>query len=135
MSALEFKVPAASARLNPAAAKVTDLETSFDAIPVPSVAGEVIWADVQIDYLLSGLMPSVTIRVPVPWSERDTPEERKAKALRSARQLIEHACRAAGVIEPEAEKNVVEGILEAVTPPALAGLSQELGLARPKSRP
>ena len=83
--------------LKPSTAKITDFETSFDAVPVASAEGEVIWADVRIDYILAGLAPTVTIRVPVPWSERDTPDERKSKALRCARQLIDHACRAAGV--------------------------------------
>jgi hypothetical protein len=41
--------------LKPSLAKITDFETSFDAVPVASVEGEVIWADVRIDYLLSGL--------------------------------------------------------------------------------
>ena len=72
--------------LKPSTAKITDFETSFDAVPVASEEGEVIWADVRIDYILSGLTPTVTIRVPIPWTESDTPEERKSKALRCARQ-------------------------------------------------
>jgi hypothetical protein len=39
--------------------------------------GRNIWADVRINYILCGLTPMITIRVPVPWNERDTPEELK----------------------------------------------------------
>ncbi len=122
--------------LKPSTAKITDFETSFDAVPVASAEGDVIWADVRIDYILSGLTPTVTIRVPVPWSERDTPEDRKSKALRCARQLIDHACRAAGVgaAETEIDDSPVE-VLDAVTPTALAGIAQELGLATPTAAP
>lgn len=123
--------------LKPSTAKITDFETSFDAVPVASAEGDVIWADVRIDYILSGLTPTVTIRVPVPWNEGDTPEERKSKALRCARQLIDHACRAAGVgaAETETDDSRVEEILDAVTPTALEGLAQELGLATPTAKP
>ncbi|MBA2587942.1 MAG: hypothetical protein H0U98_04880, partial [Alphaproteobacteria bacterium] len=38
----------------PSTAKITDFETSFDAVPVASAEGEVIWADVRIDYILWG---------------------------------------------------------------------------------
>ena len=121
----------------PSTATITDFETSFDAVPVASAEGEVIWADVRIDYILSGLTPTVTIRVPVPWNERDTPDERKSKALRCARQLIDHACRAAGVgaAETEIDDNRVDEVLDAVTPTALEGIAQELGLAAPTSQP
>jgi hypothetical protein len=123
--------------LKPSTAKITDFETSFDAVPVASAEGEVIWADVRIDYILSGLTPTVTIRVPVPWNERDTPEDRKSKALRCARQLIDHACRAAGVgaAETETDGRPVEEILDAVTPTALEGIAQELGLTTPTAKP
>src|ERR1700761_7341115 len=123
--------------LKPSNAKITDFETSFDAVPVASPEGDVIWADVRIDYILSGLTPTVTIRVPVPWNERDTPEERKSKALRCARHLIDPACRAAGVAAAETgrDASTAEDVLDAVTPPALAGLAQELGLATPTTMP
>jgi hypothetical protein len=122
--------------LKPSTAKITDFETSFDAVPVASVEGEVIWADVRIDYILSGLTPTVTIRVPVPWNERDTPEERKSNALRYARQLIDHACRAAGVGAAETGiDSPVEDVLDAVTPTALEGIAQELGVATPTAKP
>lgn len=123
--------------LKPSTAKITDFETSFDAVPVGSVEGEVIWADVRIDYVLSGLTPTVTIRVPVPWNERDTPDERKSNALLCARRLIDHACRAAGVgaAETEIDDSRIEEVLDAVAPKALEGIAQELGLAAPSSKP
>jgi hypothetical protein len=123
--------------LKPSTAKITDFETSFDAVPVASAEGDIIWADVRIDYILSGLAPTVTIRVPVPWNERDTPEERKSKALRCARQLIDHACRAAGVgaAETGIDDGPVEDALDAVTPTALEGIAQEFGLATPTAKP
>jgi hypothetical protein len=94
------------------------------------------WADVQITYMLSDLAPIVTIRVPVPWNDSETLGERKGRALRSARQLIDHACRAAGVGAPEPEmSNLIGNAVDAVTPPALAGLAQELGLAKPADEP
>ena len=122
--------------LKPSTAKITDFETSFDAVPAATPEGDVIWADVRIDYILSGLTPTVTIRVPVPWSERDTSEERKSKALRCARQLIDHACRAAGVgaADTEIDDSPAE-VLDAVTPTALAGIAQELGLTTPTAAP
>jgi hypothetical protein len=123
--------------LKPQTAKITEFETSFDAIPVPSPEGEVIWADVRIEYTLAGLTPTVTIRVPVPWSSGEMPEGRKAKALNCARQLIDHACRAAGIgsAEPGANANVAEDALDVVTPPPMEGLAQELGLANPTRQP
>jgi hypothetical protein len=108
--------------INPATAKVTELEISLDAVPVSSAAGMIAWADVQITYMLSDLAPIVTIRVPVPWNDSETLGERKGRALRSARQLIDHACRAAGVGAPEPEmSNLIENAVDAVTPPPLAG--------------
>jgi hypothetical protein len=118
----------------PAAAKILDFETTLDVSPVPSADGEVIWADVRIEYILSDLKPTVTIRLPIPWREQDSPEERKAQALRFARQLIDHACLAAGV--PAA--NPVGGLAtdderdEGTS--ALEGLAQELGLAAPTTK-
>lgn len=123
--------------LKPSTAKITDFETSFDAVPVASAEGDVIWADVRIDYILSDLTPTVTIRVPIPWNESETPEERKSKALRCARQLIDHACRAAGVgaAETGIDDSAMKEVLDAVTPTALEGIAQELGLAPPTAKP
>jgi hypothetical protein len=129
--------PEIAMALKPSTAKITDFETSFDAVPVASAEGEIIWADVRIDYILSGLAPTVTIRVPVPWHERETPEERKSSALRCARQLIDHACRAAGVeaAETGTDDSPVKEALDAITPTALEGIAQELGLATPTATP
>jgi hypothetical protein len=123
--------------LKPSTAKITDFETSLDAVSVASAEGEVIWADVRIDYILSGLTPTVIIRVPVPWNDLETSEERKSKALRCARQLIDHACRAAGmgVAETEIDDSPAEQVLDAVMPTALEVIAQELGLAKPTAKP
>jgi hypothetical protein len=126
-----------SMALKPATATIVDFETTFDAVPIPSAAGDVIWAEVRIEYRLSGLAPTLTIRVPMPWKAQETPDERKTKALRCARQLIDHACLAAGMesVETETEGNMVEEVLHAVTPPRLEGIAQELGLANPMRGP
>lgn len=120
----------------PSNAKITDFETTFDATPVPGPDGEVIWADVRIDYILSGLFPRVTIRVPVPWSPYETIDQRRSKALRCARELIDHACKASGVPqEPDTSDTAAADVLESVTPPILEGVAQELGLAAPTTKP
>lgn len=121
----------------PSTAKITDFETTFDVAPVSGPDGEVIWADVRIDYILSGLFPRVTIRVPVPWSPHETIDQRRSKALRCARELIDHACRASGVgpQEPEAADTTMSHLIDSVAPPVLEGMAQELGLAAPTTRP
>lgn len=117
-------------------AKVTDLEISFEAVPVQSAAGMMVWAEVQIAYTLSDLEPIVSIRVPIPWNDGDTPAERKGRTLRYARHLIDHACRAGGVGAHErAEASMIEDAVDAIAPPAYAGLAQELGLAKPANEP
>jgi hypothetical protein len=77
----------------------------------------------------------VTIRVPVPWNAQETLEERKAKVLRCARQLIDHACGAAGMAPAatQTEGGGVADVLGAVSPPVLEGIAQELGLVGPTS--
>jgi hypothetical protein len=134
-AAVELKAtPEVSMPIKPSAAKITDFETSFDAAPVATAEGEVIWADVRIDYILAGLTPSVTIRIPVPWREGDTPEARKSMALRCARELIDHACIAAGIPSPPIPTpGFRDTIADAL--PALEGVAQELGLAEPSTQP
>jgi hypothetical protein len=123
--------------LKPATAKIIDLDTTVEVVPVESREGPIVWATVKMEYTLAGLTPQVTICVPVPWKESDTQDERRAQALRCARQLIEHACRAAGVGPTviETEDATGEGVIETVTPPALEGLAQELALAEPTRQP
>jgi hypothetical protein len=118
----------------PAVAQILDFETTLDASPVQSADGEVIWADVRIEYLLSGLKPTVTIRLPIPWREQDAPQERRAQALRCARQLIDHACRAAGVpaMEPVIGHYIDDPSEVGIS--ALEGLAQELGLSAPTTK-
>ena len=118
----------------PAAAKILDFETTLDVSPVPSADGEVIWADVRIEYILSDLKPTVTIRLPIPWREQDSPEERKAQALRFARQLIDHACLAAGVPAANPVGGLATDDERDVGTSALEGLAQELGLAAPTTK-
>lgn len=119
--------------LNHAAAKIADCETSLDAAPTSTPGGNIIWAEVRIAYLLAGLSPTVVIRVPVPWEAGETDDQRRGRALRCARELVDHACRAAGV-RPET-------VLAPVEPPGddlpavLEGVAQELGLAAPSARP
>jgi hypothetical protein len=86
-------------------------------------------------YTLQGIFPDITIRVPVPWNTQEPKDQRRAQALRSARQLIDHACRAAGIAPAEVETDPVEDIIEATTPVALEGVTQELGLANPTAKP
>jgi hypothetical protein len=116
-----------------ATAKATNLDTAFDAVPVETPDGPAIWATVMIGYALGGLTPTVSIRVPVPWNEHETETERRGLALRYARQLIDHACRAAGLQPVEAQP--VAGLVDAVLPTALEGVTQELGLETPTTRP
>ena len=114
--------------------KIVDFETSFEAAPVITQDCEMIWADVRIVYTSSGVEPTVTIRVPVPWEANQTAEQRKSAALRIARELIDHACRASGLRLAKPEESVSE-IIEDALPSALAGLTQELGLAPPAAKP
>jgi hypothetical protein len=116
------------APIKPATAKLIDLKTVLDPEPVPSREGPIVWATVTMEYTLAGLAPTVTISVPVPWLADETADERRAQALRAARQLIDHACRAAGIGPMEAADEPSESVIDAVTPPALEGLAQELGL-------
>jgi nucleotide-binding universal stress UspA family protein len=114
--------------------RIVDFETSFEAAHVITQNGEVIWAEVRIVYTSSGVEPSVTIRVPVPWEANQTAGQRKAAALRAARELIDHACRASGLQLDKSEESIGE-IVEDVLPSALAGLTQELGLTPPAAKP
>ncbi len=86
---------------NPDSALVTDLDTAFDAVPTDGPDGPVLWATVKIEYVLSGLIPVVTIRVPVPYDPDEPEDRRRGKALRCARQLIDHACQVAGSLPAE----------------------------------
>jgi hypothetical protein len=53
-----------------------------------------------------------------------------------ARQLIDHACHAAGVVAQEPDlADTISLAVEAVTPTALEGIAQELGLAKPTATP
>jgi hypothetical protein len=108
------------------AAKITDLTVEIDAAPVETTLGEVAWATVGIAYVSGDVEPSLAIRVPVPWAEPD----KRREALRRARQLIDHACIFPGLnaAQPASSPGVLENTV-------LEGLSQELGISEPKTRP
>jgi hypothetical protein len=115
---------------------VTDLDAAFDAAPVETADGPIIWATVTIEYAISGLSPALSIKVPVPWNDAEIADQRRAQALRCARQLIEHACRAAGVgPQEDASTGPIEDAIEAITPSALDGVAQELGLVESTTKP
>lgn len=123
--------------IKPNTAKVVDLSTRFETMPIDTDVGPVLWADVEITYILAGLTPTVDIRVPVPFEAGDSDAERKRQALRNARLLIDHACKAASVdtgtaVDPAEHMGET---LDAVTPSMLEGIVQELGLASPTSKP
>ena len=112
--------------LNPAAAKVTEIQVSWDAAPVAGADGPVFWATVEIHYVLQDLRPHLSIRVPVA-SDRDIGSEScRRQALQSARSLLNHAC-GAPAFSASDEPAPQEGPLE--------GLAQELGLAAPSTAP
>jgi hypothetical protein len=110
--------------------KIADLITVLDPEPVITTTGRVLWASVEILYASESVTPRVSIRVPLPWSESDSEVQRQDMALRFARQLIDHACIAMGSAVPVSE--TPSGILQGTV---LEGLSQELGLTAPTSKP
>lgn len=124
-------------QIKPDSAKVIDLSTRFETLPVDTEVGPVLWADVEITYTLAGLTPTVDIRVPVPFEKGDSDAQRKSQALRNARLLIDHACQAAGVGRSEFSPRVetVAETLDAATPTVLEGIVQELGFASPTAKP
>jgi len=124
-------------QIKPDSAKVIDLSTRFETLPVDTEVGPVLWADVEIRYTLAGLTPTVDIRVPVPFEAGDSDARRKSQALRNARLLIDHACQAAGVGRGEfaSRTETVAETVDAATPSVLEGIVQELGLASPTAKP
>jgi hypothetical protein len=115
--------------LKPSSARVIDLDAAFDTGPVESSEGPLLWATVRIVYTLQGLSPDIAIRVPISWNAQETQEQRRDQALRAARQLIDHACRA--VAPADVERDSMEDIIGA----PLEGIAQELGLTNPTVRP
>ena len=123
--------------IKPDSAKVIDLSTRFETLPVDTEVGPVLWADVEITYTLAGLTPTVDIRVPVPFETRDSDAERKSQALRNARLLIDHACQAAGVGRSDFGSRIetIAETLDAAAPFVFEGIVQELGFASPTVKP
>ena len=109
-------------------AKISDLTVEVDAAPMDTALGEVAWATVSITYVSGGVEPTLAIRVPVPWAEPDKPRE----ALRRARQLIDHAC-AYSDLNISANMNAAPPEIFEET--VLEGLSQELGITPPATKP
>lgn len=111
-------------------AKITDLVVTIEPGPIETPLGPVAWANVDIHYASGGVEPSLTIRVPVSWSDSESAADRQAQALRRARQLIDHACTSPALAPetPAGQAGVLEGT-------ALEGLSQELGIRPPTTRP
>jgi hypothetical protein len=107
-------------------AKLTDLTVDLDPVPVDTALGKMVWATVAITYAMGDLEPTLAIRVVIPATEGDQRNE----ALRRARQLIDHACSSlpATALPGAQQPGVLEGTV-------LEGLSQELGLAEPRTRP
>ena len=87
--------------LDLSAAKLTDLTAYADREVVNAPSGRVIWMTVDLNYELSGLCPSVSIRVPVDYSEGESHDSRRQRAMRAARGLIDHACNAKKGVPPE----------------------------------
>jgi hypothetical protein len=108
--------------LNPAAAKVSEIQVSWDAAAVATASGPVFWATVEIRYALADLKPDLAIRVPVACDGNTGSEACRRQALQSARSLLNHACGAPALSVAGEE-------------PVLEGLSQELGLTPPATRP
>ena len=121
--------------LEPNTAHMIDLSTRFETLPVDTDAGPILWADIRIAYTLAGLDPTVDIRVPVPFEAGETDAQRKAKALRSARLLINHACQAAGVRADRPVSASIQEAIEGMIPTSLVGVAQELGLISPTTKP
>jgi hypothetical protein len=105
-------------------AKISELTVEVDSIPVDTPLGEIVWATVAITYVSGGVEPTLALRVPVPWEEQNKERE----ALRRARQLIDHACTFPGL-------NLVESGPAMLQDTVLEGLSQELGMSPPTTRP
>jgi len=120
--------------LKPNSAKIIDMATELDAVPLDTPIGPVVWATVRIEYALAGLAPTVDIRVPIPFERSETDKERHTQALRSARLLIDHACRAAGIVPDQLAASPIEEALDQVLPAELEGITQELGLTSPRAR-
>ncbi len=105
------------------AAKISDLTVEVDAVPVDTALGEVAWATVAITYVSGGVEPTLAIRVPVPWEEKD----KDGEALRRARRLIDHACTFPGLNAMPSPGILEDSLLE--------GVAQELGLTPPTAKP
>lgn len=104
---------------------IIDLVTSVESEVFQTDAGPMVWGAVEITYSCDGIEPRVSLRVPIPAIVSESNEIRRSEALRRARKLIDHACIA---MEPPSAPSLAIGEM-------LVGLSEELGLFSPTTRP
>lgn len=121
--------------LKPNSAKVIDIETALDAVPIETGIGPILWATVRIDYAMVGLSPHVDIRVPIPFEPGQNDAERGRQALRNARLLIDHACHSSGIPPENYSTKDFQGYVAEMLPASLQGVAQELGITEPTSQP
>jgi len=121
--------------LKPTSAKVVEIKSALDAVPVETGIGPILWATVSIDYAMAGLSPHVDIRVPIPFEPGQADEERGRQALRSARLLIDHACQTSGIPTEKAAPGERQDFVAEMLPASLQGVAQEPGITKPTSGP
>jgi hypothetical protein len=121
--------------LKPNSAKVVDIETVLEAVPVETGIGPILWATARIDYAMVGLSPHVDIRVPIPFEPGQSDTERGRQALRNARLLIDHACHSSGIPPEKATPQDFQDFVAEMLPASLQGVAQELGITEPTSQP
>jgi hypothetical protein len=93
-------IPGQANTIDLSAARLTDLTAYADREIVDMPSGRVIWMTVDLNYHLPGLSPSVSIRVPMEYIDGESGEDRRRRALRASRRLIDHVCAAtAGAAE------------------------------------
>ena len=126
--------------LDPAAAKVSEILVSYDAIPQQPSTASVIWATVEILYSLEGMSPHIAIRLPFTRTDDVGSEACRAQTMGAARALLSHACSAPGMVGlGKTENRSFSADIDHDTEPfrlhALEGITQELGLTKPTSKP
>jgi hypothetical protein len=117
-----------------AAARLTDLTAYADREIVDMPSGPIIWMTVDLNYHLPGLSPSISIRVPVEYIEGESCADRRQRALRASRRLIDHICAAMAAAPDVPSDPLVShlaapaagpGIRDALRPQALAGTGRD----------
>ena len=126
--------------LDPAAAKVSEILVSYDAVPQQPGTAPVIWATVEILYSLEGMSPHIAIRLPFMCTDDVGSEACRAQAIGAARALLSHACGAPGLAGSAKTENPgssadIDQDRETIGRRAFEGITQELGLTKPTSKP